>query len=229
MDRPEGMAGTGDLMEKSVIIDRFPSKKNQVFHIRGEHYDWVKKVFADPLGFQTEKMTGDLLADTSLTVPGRLFLDEDRLTIGYEYINGYPVVNIIEKADSKKATEVMEKICSWLVEFYDICRKKTGQQYIWGDIHLRNLLYEEKTGMVYGVDFEECRPGRMETDAARIYVFVLHYDPAFTERKKQLARFLRETLSASLRLDEEFLEQEILRETEELLARRSHGTKEKRI
>lgn len=228
MDRPERMAGTGDLMEKTEIIERFSSKKNQVFHVRGEHYDWVKKVFADPEGFETEKMIGDLLTDTDLAVPRRLFLDENRFTIGYEYVNGYPIVNIIEKADIEKATEIMEKICGWLAAFYGICRKKTGRQYIWGDIHLRNLLYEEETGMVYGVDFEECRLGRMETDAARIYVFILHYDPAFTERKKQLARFLKETLSASLELDEEFLQQEIRRETEELLARRSCGTKEMR-
>ncbi|GAB1476100.1 hypothetical protein MASR2M70_09320 [Bacillota bacterium] len=206
--------------EKGKIIASFPSKKNQVFMVQGAESQWVEKIFADPIGYQTEKKMGELFAGTDLPVPCRISFDDGGLAIRYEYVKAYPVVDLIESADYALACDIILKICSWLDSFYRITREKTGQQYIWGDIHLRNLLYEEETGTVYGVDFEECRPGQIESDAGRIYVFLLHYDPAFTERKRQMAGLLKGRLKTLLNLDEELLEGEIVKETQELLRRR---------
>lgn len=207
-------------MAETEIMEKFFSKKNQVFRILANPSDKVTKIFSDLSGFQREKEIVKLLANTELTTPCQLSVDDNALTIVYEYIDAVPVVDLIETVDLAKAKEIMEKICDWLVLFYKTIYKKTNKQYILGDIHLRNLLYEENEGMIYGVDFEDCRLGLLETDIARIYVFILHYDPAFTERKRELAKFIRENLTMRLNLDTEFLEEEICRETEELLERR---------
>lgn len=206
--------------ETGKVTKEFPSKKNKVFKVQGDETQWVEKIFNDPAGYQTEKQMGDLFAGTDLPVPSRISFDDEGLAIRYEYVRACPVVDLIESADNALACDIILKICSWLADFYRITREKTGQQYIWGDIHLRNLLYEEETGIVYGVDFEECRPGQIESDAARIYVFLLNYDPAFTERKKQMAGLLKGELLTHLNLDEELLEREIAKETEALIKRR---------
>lgn len=207
-------------MNKQSTREQLPSKKNYVYRDRGEGQDIVIKTFTDQSRFQTEKEIGDLLDKSGLLIPSRFSIEEESLSIVYAYVDGSPVVDLIEEIELSQAEEIISKICEWLLNFYSIIQKKKGCQYILGDIHLRNFLYEEASNRVYGLDFEECRPGRIETDAARLYVFILHYEPAFTPRKKVLADYLRKSLSASLVLDETFFQQEVKRESEELLVRR---------
>ncbi len=195
--------------------ERLPSKKNRV----ARHGAIVSKAFSDRSRFQMEKEIGDLLENSGLLIPARLSVDEPGLTIKYESIKGTSAVDLIEGIDSGRTRMIFNKICNWLAEFYAIIRRRKGRQWILGDIHLRNFLYEEATGQIYGFDFEECRPGRIESDAARLCVFILHYDPAFTRRKKILATLVRENLTASLDLDKNFFQAEMERETKELLVR----------
>lgn len=201
--------------------ERLPSKKNNVVR----YGDNVSKSFTDRSRFQMEKKIGDLLVDSDLLTPARQAVDEPGLTIRYEYVRGIPVVDLIEAIQLNQAEEIISKICAWMINFYALTLRKTGSQYILGDIHLRNFLYEEISQQIYGLDFEECRCGRIESDAARLYVFILHYDPAFTLRKKRLAASIRDTLLTSLELDETFFHYEVERETNELLIRRAGKSK----
>lgn len=197
-----------------------PGKKNQVIRRTSEYEDVVLKKFSDPARFQRENDMIDLLQDSGLLMPRRLNYDWEDLTITYSYVDGEPVVELIEDADQGKVMAIFTKICHWLVRFYSITRQNTGVQYILGDIHLRNFIYQQAGDQLYGLDFEECRPGRMESDVARLWVFILNYQPPFTERKKVLATLVKETLFAALPLDEELFQQETERETEELIKRR---------
>ncbi len=197
--------------------ERLPSKKNEVVR----HGDVVIKTFSDLNRFQMEKEIGDLLENSGLLIPVRLSVDEPGLRIKYKYIKGTPVVDLIEDIGLSHARKIFSKICVWLVGFYNLTRKEKGCQCILGDIHLRNFLYEEASGQIYGLDFEECRCGRIESDAARLYVFILHYDPAFTQRKKTLAAIVRDNLTVALGLDGSFFQAEVERETRELLDRRA--------
>lgn len=209
-------------MNEQTACEQLPSKKNYVYKKRAGSEDVVIKVFTAQDRFKTEKQMGEMLENSGLLTPRSLYVNEASLIIMYSYVNSSPVVDLIETLELTKAEEIIEKICAWLVDFYSITLKTMGCQYILGDIHLRNFLYEEATNQVYGLDFEECRPGRIETDAARLFVFILHYEPAFTPRKKALAAGFWESLNALLVLDEKFFHQEIERETKELLERRKN-------
>lgn len=197
--------------------ERLLSKKNKVVR----HGDIIYKTFSDRSRFQMEKEIGDLLENSGLLTPARLSVDEPGLTIKYENIKGPYAVDLIENIELSQTWEIFGKICNWLAGFYTLTLREKGCQWILGDIHLRNFIYECASGQIYGFDFEECRHGRIESDAARLCVFILHYDPAFTERKKTLAAFVRENLTSSLGLDEPFLQSEVERETKELLIRRA--------
>ncbi len=208
-------------MIKPTTGERLLSKKNFVYRERGEQQDVVVKIFSDLKRFQREREIGDLLQGSSLATPARYSCDENSLTIIYQFVEGSPVVDFIENTELSEAEDIIGKICVWLLEFYSIIRGKQGCQYILGDIHLRNFIYNRVSQQVYGFDFEECRIGQIESDVARLFVFILHYDPAFTPRKKALANYLWENLSAPLALDETLFQQEVKRETLELINRRA--------
>lgn len=197
-----------------------PSKKNQVIRHAGDNRDIVVKKFSAAERFAVEKAMGDILQDSGLLVPLRLAYDNEEMTIVYTYIDGVPIVDLLEIMAEGKVQMIFGQICAWLVKFYGLTLQKMGCQYILGDIHLRNFIYDQEADRVYGLDFEECRPGRIETDAARLWTFILNYDPAFTERKRSLASFVKESLFRDLQLEEEFFVQEVARETEELVLRR---------
>lgn len=197
-----------------------PGKKNLVIRRTGSGNDIVVKKFTDQGRFQMEKQMVGLLQESGLLIPSRLGIDEEQLTITYAYIVGDPIVNLIEDPDWGKIQAVFTRLCNWLVQFYNITLHKMGRQYILGDIHLRNFIYEHSTDQVFGLDLEECRPGRIESDLARLLVFTLNYEPPFTERKQTLATFIKETLFAELSLEEGFFQQEFSREAQELIQRR---------
>lgn len=206
--------------DRSCTHGQFQSKKNFVYWDRQIQQNTVTKIFTDRKRFNTEKEISGILQETELSVPKRLSVNTESLSIVYEYVEGIPVVDLIESADLTKMQDIIREICSWLTGFYSLMLIKNESQYILGDIHLRNFLYAEDEDKIYGIDFEECRPGSIETDIARLYTFILHYDPEFTPRKKALAACLWETMSASMTLDFAFFREEVNRETEELLARR---------
>lgn len=200
---------------------QFPSKKNYVYWDLRDECKIVTKVFTEQRRFLTEKRIVDILDDTDLLTPFRISIDETSLTIIYTYEDAIPVVEYIENKNLELAKHIFKYICEWLIDFYRIIKERKGKQYILGDIHLKNFLYDEKTDSLYGIDFEECRPGRIETDVARLYVFILNYDPALTVRKKELATYICEYLFDSLDLNNDFFLQEVKRETQEMIARRS--------
>lgn len=207
-------------MDDGYMREMLPSKKNHIYREQTGQQEVVVKQITDPGRFQMEKEIGTLLQETDLATPRRLEVDDQEQKIIYAYIPAVPLVDIIDVVEMKKAQEMMDQICTWMMKFYDFMREKKGRLYILGDVHLRNFIYDDTAGLVYGVDFEECRPGRAETDVARLFTFMLHYEPAFTARKIELAEYMQKKLFSALDLDEKFYLQEVTRETEELLQRR---------
>jgi len=197
-----------------------PSKKNHIYREQTGQQTVVVKQFTDPQRFRMEKEIVTLLQDTILAVPRCLDVNVQQQQITYEYIPAVPLVDLIETAEGEQAQAMIAQVCAWMIMFYQIIREKTDQRYILGDVHLRNFICHETTGQIYGVDFEECRPGRIETDVARLFTFILHYEPAFTARKIELADDLQKIFFNAMALDKNFYLQEINRETQELLQRR---------
>lgn len=207
-------------MNDQLVKERFLSKKNDVYRSQEKGKDTVVKVFSDRGRFENEEAIGNILIGTSLLIPDRLWVDAQALTISYSYLNASPVVDMIESRPLSQVKNIIRQICDWLAAFYTAVLQELGTQYILGDSHLRNFLYDEESRQVYGIDFEDCCPGRIETDLARLYTFILYYDPAFTRRKKALAAYLWDIASHRMVLDEDFYREEVKRETTELITRR---------
>lgn len=201
-------------------MERFNSKKNEVYRDEVGAGDRVIKHFSDAQRYNREVEMWDCLTESGVPVPERLSCNAKTLSATYRYIPGAPVVDLIERLPLPDADALIGKICAWMIRFYSAMEERKGESWILGDIHLRNFLYEKRSDTVYGIDLEECRPGRPESDIARLFVFILHYDPAYTQRKRRLAALLWDTLSTSMTLDPDFFQREVDRETAELNARR---------
>lgn len=215
-DKARASSPAGPAIERRRGVERLPSKKNDVYRFG----DVVIKKFSNTGRFGVETEIGSLIADAGLNTPPRLAVNPLALTNIYRFVEALPVVDLIEAASWNQAADMLAKIWRWMQGFYALTLNKMGRQYILGDAHLRNFLYQPDSQQIYGIDFEECRPGRIETDLARFYVFLLHYDPAFTPRKKALGAYWLELLESCPLIDRFFLQEEIERETAELTVRR---------
>lgn len=134
------------------------------------------------------------------------------------FLPGAPLIDLLEAAESDPAAssrlrDALPALCRWLRQFY-----AAGGGSILGDAHLRNFLLSPQ-GQIAGVDFETCRPGDPEEDAASLAVFALTYDPAFTPLKEELALLLLSRCGLFLRFP--VLERELERQAALLCARRN--------
>lgn len=197
-------------------VERLPSKKNDVYRFG----DVVIKRFTDSGRFEMETEIGSLLENSGLNTPPRLAVNPLALTNIYRFVEALPVVELIETVSWDQATAMLDKIWQWMQDFYILTLDRKGIQYILGDVHLRNFLYRQESQQIYGLDFEECRPGRIETDLARFYVFLLHYDPALTPRKRALGAYWLELLAGHPMIGHAFLHEEMERESAAMKARR---------
>ena len=219
------------------------SKKNRVltclYDGSGKSRKAVEKTFANARGFSVEWDIVQAIKGANIRIPEVLNIDKEKARIIYAYIAGETLLSYLEKwemedeplknqllAESEKAIHdpsyemIIDSLCDWLIDFYGYIKKITGKSVILGDIHLRNFIYSPSNGGIYGLDFEDCRPGSPETDIARLCVFILTYDPPYTKVKIRTAGNLLLRLSKGLALDQTRLRSEMNRELAELKERR---------
>lgn len=192
---------------------RLRSKRNRVEKVPlpGEENAWavVKDFGENREGYAAElKMARLLLA---AGVPAAPILRAEEPVITYRWLEGVPLADLLGRAEEGPEGEAllhraMEALCAWLEGY-----RAAAGGIILGDAHLRNFLLLED-GTVAGVDFECCRPGRPEEDAAKLAVFTAAYDPPWTPAKTRLAAFLLGKCQRRLGLDWGLLEEEMARE-----------------
>lgn len=207
---------------------KLESKKNQVFFVE-EKESFISKTFQNKEAYFCEVAIYDTLHRGEVHVPDVLFRKEGR-QLDISYIQGQTALEKLEHLESlefqgtlwhQEKNLLVEGLCSWLLAFYKILREEKGEAWIFGDIHLRNFLFQKETNTVYGIDFEECACGRWETDIGKLCAFILTYYPEYTKSKVAVCKAFFEKLSKDLSLDEKILKEEFQRELRELGERRT--------
>ena len=203
--------------------EKFISKKNHVYRIE----KLVEKEFTDVLRFGTELRVTRALAESGLPVPKLLRAEMPKgKSLGrliYEYIPGPTALDFLEKEELEEGQALLREIVAWMEKFYAAAREKLGGPWILGDAHLRNFIYNPADSRLYGLDFEEICPGIPEQDAARLFLFIATYDPAYTEKKLALAAFFAQAAVAAFSLPREALLKEVRKEAEEMSRRRTRA------
>ena len=80
---------------------------------------------------------------------------------------------------------LIDKLAQWYYDYHSV------HEQIKGDPRLRNFIYHENT--LYGLDFEESRPGPWMLDIAGISASLLDTNPIFDSRKRALSWRLLDT------------------------------------
>ena len=209
--------------------EKLPSKKNQVYlrerQINGVVTRVVEKEFTDPRRFAQEVKLVTALSPSALAVP-RLLRTQPPDARGqgvlvYEYIEGRTALAYLEQNEIPQGRFLLDALTRWLAAFYALTKTQFKKQWILGDAHLRNFIYNEKSDQLYGFDFENAIPGRIEQDLARLFLFILTYEPAYAPKHQALAQSLINRANPALAMDPVILRAAIQAEAADMTARRN--------
>ena len=201
------------IFNQQTQIQTFFGRKNSVSLVSLNGFKVVKKVYAFEEDLEREKQMYEMLADFGC-VPECFPGGEKELYISY--ISGPTFLEILERQEEQNCVDesLWRRLAQLLVEVY----RKTG--IIYGDINLRNFLYDEEKDRIYFIDLERCCEGNIVEKAAELCAFIPLYYPQNTEIKKQISKAVQEQFCELLECSSDKMEEEIDKQTERILERR---------
>lgn len=220
---------------------KLESKKNEVYQVKENGKKFVVKIFSDEQKYKTELFILDTLTGMNLKILKRAKLNFDEKMIGlgkenalvYQWIEGKTLLECIEEVEClqlggrKQEAWYIDEMLNCLSSWYEAMRHATGENWIVGDIHLRNFLYNQEEKTVYLIDYEECRKGRIEEDLGRLAAHMVTYDSNYPKEKAWQAEYLINKAVSSLGADFAFVEEEKDKSMTEINRRREAKNLEK--
>lgn len=196
------------------ILNTYRSRRNHAALIRTDGGRVVKKTFADEAAFQNELHIYKLLQDTPL--PCARLMGTERNSLLLSELPGQTLVDWLERQEQADLPlwPMWEQLVDWLSAFH----RYTG--LVMTDVNLRNFLYDETTNTLYGLDFEECRPGSIVVPAASAAAYIRTYRPEHTPLKLELSQYVLTRFAQNNALEVDTLILESAQQEAVLLARR---------
>jgi len=186
-----------------LVAEKYYSKKNRVFRVLCDVQEnqpgkqvVVKQCLQSDQDCLREMRNLEILHIHGAAVPS-LYRNAHGLLV-MEHIPGPTLLELMETAESDDRNgnfqryqvrkRMVVELMDWLDQAYTILEHAYGTPMILGDIHFRNFIAGSR---LTGVDFESCRPGCIEEDIAELLAYLLHYNPAWTLWKRDLADCFR--------------------------------------
>lgn len=189
------------------------SKRNNVFRIVEDEGIYILKKFENHENYIREKEVLSILKKAGINVPSIIKAEEN-----YLYLEDLGEVNFLEWYEEQEKNNALDismvyELCSWFKDFYSAVFEFYKKQFILYDVNFKNFIICDNK--VYGIDFEQVRPGHIEEDAGRLSAFALTYNPSMTEWKMDFRNILINILSNELNIEKEKI---ISEENKELAA-----------
>lgn len=196
------------------ILGRYKSRRNRVELMQTDAGRVVVKTFPEEESFQKELQVYRLLQDTDLPC-AKVISARDKTLV----LSELPGQNLVECLEQQERTgvpewDVWDKLVDWLIAF----GRQTG--VVMTDVNLRNFLYDAKTNMLCGVDFEECDVGGMVIPAASAAAYIRTYDPGHTRLKQEISQYILNRFARKCGLEGDILARESGRQEQTILERR---------
>ena len=182
-----------------------PGKRNTVFLLTERIPQVVIKVFNDKANLENELSIIETLRNGGLTVSTAKRVGNNILEL--EYMPGITALELFEglEAENRGFTDVDCNLCNefseWLVSFYSLMDSKTNKTICLNDMNLRNFIYQPEKERFVGIDFELCGENRREYDVGMLMAYILSYDPINTTYKRDMAKYMLESLVSKLDLE----------------------------
>lgn len=171
--------------KKAILQQTLKSKKNAVAYVTLKDKPRVIKWYVP--GFK-DRMKNEYSVlkkgSSKLNIPSVYEMDETNNVLITNYIIGENLCDLVNNDDTSKSEKqrLMKLLAKWFYDFHKFF-KKDDEFVIHGDPTLRNFIFTDK---IWGVDFEETRPGKTVEDIAGICASILTTDPMFTYEKFEL-------------------------------------------
>ena len=195
------------------------SKRNEVFRIVEEGKSYILKRFTDQKDMKREIEILELLNNKGIKVPLILGMKENALFL--EDLGTNTLLEWYETQEKKKLLsygEMLRKLLEWIKQFYSVTSEYYEEQMILTDINFRNFILKDEE--IYGIDFEQVQPGRIEVDAGKIVAFALTYEPVMTKWKWCFCNEFIEIFSTEFNMNKDFILKERDFELKEMEKRR---------
>lgn len=189
------------------------SKRNNVFRIVEDEGIYILKKFENHENYIREKEVLSILKKAGINVPSIIKAEEN-----YLYLEDLGEVNFLEWYEEQEKNNALNismvyELCSWFKDFYSAVFEFYKKQFILYDVNFKNFIICDNK--VYGIDFEQVKPGHIEEDAGRLVAFGLTYNPSMTEWKMNFRNIFIDILSNELNIEKEKI---ISEENKELAA-----------
>ncbi|MBS3801441.1 MAG: phosphotransferase [Candidatus Thermoplasmatota archaeon] len=181
-------------LQNSSVVKIFKSKKHTVALIKKEEkffvLKWYEPGFQNSF-FQESKILHEI--KRQVLIPKLIESNREHQFLLLEYIPGKNVCDQInnQNIETKEKTRIIQQVAHWFYQFHSYYQQKSIS-LIHGDAHLRNFIITTNQ-TVYGLDFEESKPGKVSEDVANLCASILTTNPSFTKEKKQLQHQFIET------------------------------------
>ena len=177
------------------------SKRNNVFRIVEDEGIYILKKFENHENYIREKEVLSILKKAGINVPSIIKAEEN-----YLYLEDLGEVNFLEWYEEQEKNNALDismvyNLCSWFKDFYSAVFEFYKKQFILYDVNFKNFIICDNK--VYGIDFEQVRPGHIEEDAGRLVAFGLTYNPSMTEWKMNFRNIFIDILSNELNIEKE--------------------------
>ena len=189
------------------------SKRNNVFRIVEDEGTYILKKFENHENYIREKEVLSILKKEGVNVPSIIKAEEN-----YLYLEDLGEVNFLDWYEEQEKNNALDismvyELCSLFKDFYSAVFEFYKKQFILYDVNFKNFIICDNK--VYGIDFEQVKPGHIEEDAGRLSAFALTYNPSMTEWKMDFRNILINILSNELNIEKEKI---ISEENKELAA-----------
>ena len=180
---------------------RLTSKRNRVSRLMDHKATYIKKEFANSEDYLREKEILETLKKADVKVPS-IIKGEDK-SLYLEDLGDMTLLQWYEEAEKQNTLDraIIWKLCSWMKAFYEALLDHYKEPLVLYDPNFKNFLI--CGDQVYGIDFEQTRPGNMAEDAGKLSAFALTYDPPMTEWKRNFRNVLLDILSKELNVEKE--------------------------
>lgn len=194
----------------------YKSRRNKVSLMQTDAGRFVIKIFSEEGPFQKELHIYSLLQDTD--IPCAKVIRAENKTLVLSELPGQTLVDCLEEQEQTglPVWDIWEKLVEWLTAFH----RQTG--FVMTDVNLRNFLYDKKSKILYGLDFEECSADNMIIPLASVAAFIRTYKPENTPLKREISGYVLQLFALSCEVEVDSLSLETARQEAKILARRKN-------
>ena len=197
---------------------KLTSKRNYVFRIVDHEGTYILKKFENHEDYIREKEILGVLKKAGVKVPSIIKAGDNCL-----YLEDLGEVSFLDWYEEQEKNNTLDLsivygLLSWFKDFYPAVFQFYNEQIIRYDINFKNFIIFE--GKIYGIDFEQVKPGHIEEDAGRLTAFGLTYDPPMTGWKNSFRNIFINILSEKFNIDKGRIIEEEKKELKSIEKRR---------